>query len=250
MALTIAYAAINEGKSMLVEHPPRIAQLAAFADQLQTVFATVPLGEARESVVPDIDCTYIFASNGRFLAGCAVRRVAGQANLPESVLAAARAFVRDALKIAPSDARMALSEAHLQEMQRLLRSRSEAGTDAKIAEINAAIQRTRDEAERGVAAALAREHDLKRMQATSELVAEGAQTVAQRATEAKWTFFGIRLKSYAMIGAGAAVLIIIIVFMVCNPNLSACRSAAAPTTTTTAAPTTRAPVIIAGGGGP
>ena len=71
--MPIKYSCINDGKTLVAEHPP--AEQPKLAQTLQTVLATVPPKEYRRQTVEDTDVCfhYLSTGDGRII-GCATTK--------------------------------------------------------------------------------------------------------------------------------------------------------------------------------
>lgn len=208
--MPIKYSCINDGKTLVAEHPP--AEQPKLAQTLQTVLATVPPKEYRRQTVEDTDVCfhYLSTGDGRII-GCATTKdVKGRVvfNFLDGVEVLIRgptADMRNAKKI----------------LQQKMDFHNDPAND-KITAVQDSIDRAKDIMTDNVDKALARGDRLDTLHSKSVTLQNQAMTFQKKSTDLKRSLCMRNAKFTAMIVGAVLALILIILLIVCKPNFSAC----------------------------
>ena len=208
--MPVKYACINDGNKLIAEHPA--GEFPKLAQTLQTVLATVPPREYRRQTVEDQEVNFHYLSNGDGrIVGCVSTREVRSRTI-SSFLEAVEALVRG-----PS--------ADLRNGKKMLQTKMEYFNDPandKISAVQESIDRAKDLMTDNVDKAMARGDQLDEMHQKSSNLQQQAHEFDSKAQDLKTAMCWKNIKMMVLIGAAVTVVIIIIVFIACKPNLSDC----------------------------
>jgi hypothetical protein len=208
--MPIKYACISEGGKIVAEHPA--GEQPKLAATMATVLETIPPREYRRQTVEDNDVNYCYLSSGDGrVVGCVctkdvrTRTVAGFLEAVESLTRGPSADLRNAKKM----------------LQQKMDYFNDPAND-KITAVQDSIDRAKDLMTVNVDKALARGDQLGNMHEKSVTLQQQASDFDTKATQLKRHMCWRNVKLTIMIGLALFVVIMIIVFIACKPNLSAC----------------------------
>ncbi len=209
--MPIKYAVINEGTASIAEYP-FAGEFPKQVQNLQMILATVPPREFRRQTIEDGEEFYHYLSNsdGRIV-GCVATRDT-RSRIINGFLEAVEVLIRG-------------PAADLRNAKKMLQIKMEYFNDPandKIAVIQAQLDQAGAVTTENVEKALARQEKVDEMNAKSNTLKDQANNFDEKAQTLKTEMCWKNMKMMVMIGAAITVVIIIIVFIACKPNLQDC----------------------------
>ncbi|AAZ11467.1 vesicle-associated membrane protein, putative [Trypanosoma equiperdum] len=216
--MPIKYSCVNEGTTILAEHPQ--GELPKLAELTQKVIATVPGNEYRRKTVEDKDggVNYHYISNGE---GRTVACVTTNDMRMRTVFA----FLEAVESVVRSSAGQSGGE--LRNGKKLLQQKMEFYNNPqndRITALNDDINQVVDVMMDNMDKVLARGDRIDTLHERSATLSEQAQQFQRRSTQLKRNMCLKNLKLTIMIVLTVVVIIFIIIIFICKPNFSNCKS--------------------------
>ena len=219
--MPIKYSCVNEGATMLGEHP--VGEQPKLATTLQRVLSTVPAKEYRRKTVEDKEnnLNYFYISNGEGrIVGCVassdVRMRTAFAYL-EAVEPLVRSLPADAAKDGKPDGGKQFRKIIQQKMDFYNDPRND-----KITALNNDINEVVDVMMDNMDKVLARGDRVDNLHAKTVTLSEQANVFSKKSADLKRQMCLRNAKLTAMVVGGVLVVILIILMIACKPNFSDC----------------------------